>query len=56
LSWRAPSAANRRRSAHAFKLDRFLAEAGARVAVPAVEAPRADVASAEAAVKLAAER
>jgi ferritin len=37
---------------HALKFAKFIVEAGGRVAVPAVEAARADMASAEAAVKL----
>jgi bacterioferritin B len=37
---------------HALKFAKFIVEAGGRVAVPAVEATRADIGSAEAAVKL----
>ncbi len=37
---------------HALKFAKFIVEAGGRVAVPAVEAARADIGSAEAAVKL----
>lgn len=40
---------------HALKFARFLVEAGGKVAVPAIEAPKADIASAEAAVKLSIE-
>lgn len=40
---------------HALKFAKFLVEAGARLAVPAIEAPKAEIASAEAALKLSVE-
>jgi len=40
---------------HALKFAEFLVEAGAKVAVPAIEPPRADIGSADAALKLSVE-